>query len=95
MASRKKPARRGAAKRKTSRYVCSDCGFKAAHAMGLGRHRTAIHGVPSQREQAERKSKRSDGARVARLERRVADLEKRYDSLVRGLRRTATGATNR
>lgn len=29
-------------------FVCPDCGFKAKHAMGLGRHRSARHGVVSQ-----------------------------------------------
>lgn len=77
---------------RSRRFVCPDCGFKAAHAMGLGRHRTSQHGVPSKRELAGRRSKRSDGAKIASLERRVAQLEKRYDELVTGLRRTAGAA---
>lgn len=60
--------------------------------MGFGRHRTAIHGVPSKREQAERRGKAGDATRVARLERRVAELERPYDSLVKGLPRTAGSA---
>ena len=44
----KKPARRG------KRYVCPDCGFVAAHAMGLGRHRSARHGVMSKRQSMQR-----------------------------------------
>lgn len=61
--------------------------------MGLGRHRTSQHGVPSKRELADRKSsKGASGAKMARLERRVAQLEKRYDQLVKGLRRTAGAA---
>lgn len=55
--SSKKGARRGgpSAKRKTkskttSRFVCPTCGFVARHAMGLGRHRSARHGVVSVRE---------------------------------------------
>lgn len=93
MAKAKKTVRRKTAGRRTSRFVCPECGFKAAHAMGLGRHRTSQHGVPSKRELAERStSKGSGGAKAARLERRVAQLEKRYDELVKGLRRTAGAA---
>ena len=78
----------GKTKRRGSRFVCPDCGFKAAHAMGLGRHRTSQHGVPSQRELAGRRnSKGPDGRKIAGLERRVAQLEKRIDELVKGLRR--------
>jgi len=63
--------------------------------MGFGRHRTAIHGVPSKREQSERRGKASDTRRVTRLDRRVAELERRYDSLVKGLRRTAGSAKSK
>lgn len=60
--------------------------------MGLGRHRTSQHGVPSKRELADRRSGRgTDGRKIAGLERRVAQLEKRYDELVKGLRRAARG----
>lgn len=34
---------------KKARFVCEDCGFVAAHAMGLGRHRSARHGAVSVR----------------------------------------------
>lgn len=32
-------------------FICPECGFKARHAMGLGRHRSARHGAKSARSQ--------------------------------------------
>jgi MerR HTH family regulatory protein len=52
----KRPARRavrkaGAPSSKGPKALrCPDCDFVAAHAMGLGRHRSARHGVVSQRQ---------------------------------------------
>jgi hypothetical protein len=52
----KSPAKRATRKkttapRKASKGLrCPDCDFVAAHAMGLGRHRSARHGVVSQRQ---------------------------------------------
>ena len=48
----KRTARRKAvAPRKAPKGLrCPDCDFVAAHAMGLGRHRSARHGVVSQRQ---------------------------------------------
>lgn len=53
----KRPAKanRSAAKARRTRsarnaLTCPDCGFKAAHAMGLGRHRSSRHGVVSKRQ---------------------------------------------
>jgi len=54
--STKRPARPTARKKrapatKASKGLsCPDCDFVAAHAMGLGRHRSARHGVLSQRQ---------------------------------------------
>ncbi len=66
----------------TTALTCPDCGFVAKHPMGLGRHRTSQHGVPSQREQrqaASRPSKeadiRDDLLRIeAKLDRVLADI---------------------
>jgi hypothetical protein len=59
--------------------------------MGPGRHRTSQHGVPSKRDLAgKRTGGGADRTKIARLERRVSQLEKRYDDLMKGLRR-ATG----
>lgn len=84
--AKRKRARPRSSPRRGSKFVCPECGFKAAHAMGLGRHRTSRHGVPSQRQLAGRASggnRRHDAKLVAR----VAELEKRYDKLVKALRR--------
>jgi hypothetical protein len=81
----KKATQKSGTKRRA--LTCSDCGFTAAHAMGLGRHRTARHGVLSQRELRERESlgKQGAGTDIARLERRIRDLERRHERLVRNL----------
>jgi hypothetical protein len=42
------------ARPRSRRFVCPDCGFVAAHAMGLGRHRSARHGAVSKRQQMAR-----------------------------------------
>ncbi len=79
---KKQPARRSA------KFVCPDCGFKAAHAMGLGRHRTARHGALSQRELKDRASASGVGRReLARVEKRLSELERKHDALLRTLRR--------
>lgn len=86
MPKAKRPAVKTGNKR--SRFACPECGFKAAHAMGLGRHRTARHGALSQRELKGRRVASEVGRRdVARLEKRIADLEKKHDALLRSLRR--------
>jgi hypothetical protein len=72
------PAKKTA--RRSGRFVCPECGFRAAHAMGLGRHRTARHGVPSRRQAL------ALGSNSA-LEARVAALERRYERLLRAIER--------
>lgn len=72
--------------------VCPECGFKAAHAMGLGRHRTSRHGVLSKRAMlgrvgAGRPPRSGDTARLAK---RVASLEQRVDRLVKALGRASS-----
>lgn len=64
-------AKRGAgAKRSTTAtrrpkgLRCPDCDFVARHPMGLGRHRSARHGVPSQRQ----RRRESSGAWLTRRE---------------------------
>ncbi|MEX2554607.1 MAG: hypothetical protein WEB06_03125 [Actinomycetota bacterium] len=85
-ASKRGTKKKSPTKRRPSKFVCPECGFKAAHAMGLGRHRTSRHGVPSQRELAgRRRGSRSGGD--ARLVKRINMLEKRYERLVKGLRK--------
>lgn len=54
--------------------------------MGLGRHRTSRHGVPSLRELAGRTRGKRSGA-DARVLKRLDGLEKRYARLVKGLRK--------
>jgi ATP-dependent exoDNAse (exonuclease V) alpha subunit len=50
-AVKRKPRAKSAAPRKASKGLrCPDCDFVAAHAMGLGRHRSSRHGVVSQRQ---------------------------------------------
>ena len=52
----KRPVRRAAKKKRapsgkaSKRLKCPDCDFVAAHPMGLGRHRSARHGVVSARQ---------------------------------------------
>jgi hypothetical protein len=66
--------------------VCPECGFRAKHPMGLGRHRSSRHGVISQRQLAGRTF--SDGT-TRELAQRVARLEKQYRVLLKHLARTA------
>ncbi|MFN2613270.1 MAG: hypothetical protein ABR552_00435 [Actinomycetota bacterium] len=59
--ARKKTAgrKRSAGRKKSTRsrrFICPECGFVAAHAMGLGRHRSARHGAVSKRQQMNRSS---------------------------------------
>lgn len=60
--------------------------------MGLGRHRSAVHGVASQRQLAQKKSARRAPATDARTAKRLTDLEGRYDRLLRGLARVLSEA---
>jgi len=74
--------------RRSTKFRCPECGFRAAHAMGLGRHRTAKHGVASQR--MIRQQRIGKDGQVSRtdfvtLQQRVRTLERRYDRLVRHL----------
>jgi hypothetical protein len=80
-------AARGGKRTRSSKLRCPECGFRAAHPMGLGRHRTAIHGVPSQRELRRRASSdgRASRSEVARLQTRVVSLERRFDALLKDL----------
>lgn len=49
---KRRQAARKASRKPTSKGLrCPDCDFVARHAMGLGRHRSARHGVTSQRQQ--------------------------------------------
>jgi hypothetical protein len=80
------------ARSKTTRgrqLVCPTCGFKAAHAAGLGRHRSAIHGVLSQRQRREKAAgpRRRRASVDADLAKRVAALERRYERLLSSLER--------
>src|SRR5688500_8092678 len=83
------------ARRKRGGFPCPKCDFVAKHAMGLGRHRSAIHGTKSKRAVALSKrggsSARGD-KRVAELARTVAALEKKFDRLATGLERLAASA---
>lgn len=78
-----------AGRRRSSKYVCPQCGFKAAHPAGLGRHRSAIHGTVSKRQRARQSSNsKAAGRRVSQdgqLAKRVSELERRYDRLLGGL----------
>jgi len=84
--SRKTPS-----SRRSSRYVCPQCGFTAVHAAGLGRHRSAIHGVVSKRQRAKGATarKKATATRTApgdgKLVKRLSELERRYDRLLTGL----------
>jgi len=78
-----KPAPR---KRRGSKFICPECGFKAAHAMGLGRHRTSRHGVPSKASLAARRVGRSTSTNGAVMK-RLRDLEQRQEGLIKALRR--------
>jgi len=72
-------------KRRDGLFVCRRCGFEAAHAAGLGRHRSAIHGVVSKRQRARGATLGGKPAGDAQLAKRVSELERRYDWLLRGL----------
>ena len=85
MATARKKTRKPVTRR-NSKFVCPECGFKAAHAMGLGRHRTSRHGIPSQRELAGRARGRRSAGDAAVLTRLNA-IERRYERLVNGLRK--------
>lgn len=47
---KKKTSIPGGARKRRGGFPCPDCSFVAKHAMGLGRHRSARHGVMSQRQ---------------------------------------------
>lgn len=74
----KKPVRKTATTRSVRGALrCPECGFQAAHAMGLGRHRTAIHGALSKREAAGKsKASTRGGQRDPRFDRFLTGLEK-------------------
>jgi predicted RNA-binding Zn-ribbon protein involved in translation (DUF1610 family) len=78
--------RKSAPKPRTTRFVCPTCGFRAAHAMGLGRHRSARHGVLSQRQRTLRSLGAGRAAPDVRpLLKRVAALEAKYERLISAL----------
>jgi hypothetical protein len=83
--------------RRSSRYVCSQCGFRAAHPAGLGRHRSAVHGVVSKRQRA--KAGKATATRRAigdaQLNKRLSELERRYDRLLTGLERVLRQARHK
>jgi len=100
MAKTKKRTAKRTTKRTATRskLVCPECGFKAAHAMGLGRHRSARHGVVSKRQQMRRgpsPASATDGRRARAIERRLAELERRYDDLLGGLTKALSSARKR
>lgn len=70
------------AKRSSPKFVCPDCGFVAKHAMGLGRHRSARHGVVSQR-----KAKQTARAGWLTREQAAAYAKVHYNT-IRGWERT-------
>jgi uncharacterized C2H2 Zn-finger protein len=78
-------SRKRSVKRRDGLFVCPRCGFEAAHAAGLGRHRSAIHGVVSKRQRARSGTVAGKAAGDAHLAQRVSELERRYDRLLRGL----------
>lgn len=69
-----------------SDFLCLDCGFVAKHAMGLGRHRTSQHGVPSQRQRrlasqpVFRRPEADIKADLERIERKLDQLLERANS---------------
>ena len=75
--------------------MCSECGFKAAHPAGLGRHRTAIHGAISKSELSRRRAGRRRASTDAQLTRRVGELERRHDRLLSGLEQLAASCQGR
>jgi hypothetical protein len=76
---------------RSSTFVCPECGFKAAHAMGLGRHRSSRHGVRSKRQEREANRARSSDPsvqrRYAQMEKRLAKLESQQQQLLQALSR--------
>ncbi len=72
-------------------FVCPECGFRAAHAMGLGRHRSSRHGVTSKRQEREASRARSSDPslqrRYAQMEKRLAKLERQQQELLQALSR--------
>lgn len=76
---------------KGSAFVCPECGFRAAHAMGLGRHRSSRHGVRSKRQEREANRARSNDPslqrRYAQMERRLEKLERQQQELLQALSR--------
>lgn len=100
-ATKKERKKKSAASQRSSRYVCPQCGFRAAHAAGLGRHRSAIHGVVSKRQRAKSASARRTttagrrGSGDGQLTKRVAQLERRYDRLLTGLEQVLKLAKSR
>lgn len=85
------PAKTNSEKRRGSSFVCPECGFRAAHAMGLGRHRSSRHGVRSKRQEREAtRSRSSDPSlqrRYAQMEKRLAKLENQHQELLQALSR--------
>lgn len=77
----------------SSRLRCPECGFKAAHPMGLGRHRSSKHGILSSRERQRRALRHSNGLGVAAtrqitaLRHRVVDLERQQEKILSALRK--------
>src|SRR2546423_864337 len=100
MPAKTKSSRRPTDGTTSRKLVCPECGFKAAHPMGLGRHRSSRHGVPSKRELYERRVKRqaSSGARsteIAKLHKRLRALEERHDRLIAALLRATRAGRSR
>ena len=87
------PTNDNANRRRSSSLTCPECGFKAAHAMGLGRHRTTKHGVRSKRQEREANRVRSADKglqrRYALMERRLEKVEKQQEQLLKALSRLA------
>ena len=97
MAAKKKST--GRTRRSSSKaLICPECGFKAAHAMGLGRHRSSRHGVQSKREIMRRslgRPARGRSREVTALMKRVNELEQRVDRLMQALSKAARGTRTR
>jgi hypothetical protein len=100
MATKTKTPSRGKTRRPSNKELtCPECGFKAAHPMGLGRHRSSRHGVASKRELG-RRSAATDGGRGGRREikalmKRLDQLEKSHELLTAALLDAAKGRTPR
>jgi hypothetical protein len=98
MATKQKASRRSTGRSSSKGLICPECGFKAAHPMGLGRHRSSRHNVASKRELQRRSLVRPSRGRskeVTALMKRLEELEQRYDRLMTALSKASRGRARR